>query len=142
MIFAAIHRWYARQTGLWATVFYLYLCVWAYYTVRATTFHVASLVVWRLLPSILVLAPMALVLGRLRERPAALTPAPAVKATGATSWMVALGRPVGDLPFRGSSSVQWWNAARSRSVVDGARYLGGMWSRPGLKSTRRGREDA
>jgi hypothetical protein len=63
---AAIHRWYARSTGFWATVLYLYLCVWAYYTVRATTFHVVSLVFWRFLPSVLVLVPAAFALGRLR----------------------------------------------------------------------------
>ena len=66
VVCAAIHRWYARSTGFWATVFYLYLCVWAYYTVRATTFHVVSLVFWRFLPSVLVLVAAAFVLARLR----------------------------------------------------------------------------
>ena len=66
VICAAVHRWYARSTGFWATVFYLYLCVWAYYTVRATTFHVVSLLVWRLLPSVVLLVAAAFALDRLR----------------------------------------------------------------------------
>jgi hypothetical protein len=53
LVFAAIHRWYVRRsTSLWVTASYLFLCVWSYYTVRATTFHIAYFVVYRLVPAI------------------------------------------------------------------------------------------
>jgi hypothetical protein len=93
VVCAAVHRWYVRSTGFWPTVFYLYLCVWAYYTVRATTFHVVSLVFWRLLPSVLVLVPAAFVLGRLKAAPGwRVQRATAGQRTVPTSWTVAIRR--------------------------------------------------
>jgi hypothetical protein len=149
VVFAAVHRWYVRSTGLWATVLYLYLCVWAYYTVRATTFHVASLVVWRLLPSILVLVPLAVVIGRLRALPErvarppkpTVAPGPApVTANPSGSWAIALKRgPFGDHRF---PPVRWWNAALSGNVERGGRYRAGTRPRPASRGSDRGREDA
>ena len=110
VIFAAIHRWYVRSTGFWPTVFYLYLCVWAYYTVRATTFHVVSLVLWRFLPSVLVLVPAAFVLRRLQAAP--------------------VRHPVTRTPVAVGAEL----AARPGiSLVDGARPPGGIyWRRPAV----------
>jgi hypothetical protein len=144
VIFAAIHRWHARSTSLWATVLYLYLCVWAYYTVRATTFHVASLVLWRLLPSMLVLVPLAIVLGRLRELPDRLArtrkpaAAPAFASLAARvsvpgSWAVGLKRPLGDQRF---GTFLGWNAAPSRSV-QGEQGAGGSHENHGPRRPRR-----
>ena len=133
VVCAAIHRWYVRSTGLWATVFYLYLCVWAYYTVRATTFHVVSLVFWRLLPSVLVLVPAAFVLGRLQKAP---------------GWPVRLPRygsmalrraRLGEQRWRGGfPTVGWWHAAPSTSIEEGTRPSGGVQRRPFI--WRRGRD--
>ena len=66
LVFAGIHRWYAiRSAGFWPTLFYLYLCIWSYYTVRATTFHVLYFVVYRFLPALIVLATARSVLAGL-----------------------------------------------------------------------------
>jgi hypothetical protein len=50
-VFAAVHRWYARrQHSYWATLFYLCLCLWSYYTFRASTFYFVYLVTYTFLP--------------------------------------------------------------------------------------------
>jgi hypothetical protein len=155
LVCAAVHRWYARSTGLWATVFYLYLCVWAYYTVRATTFHVVSLILLRLLPSVLVLVPAAFVLGRLRAAPSwpghlaqyslraravasvwsastGLTPSAKVQRSGSASWDAAIRRVrLGEQRLWGGfPAVRWWNATPSGSIKGGAAQPGGMHRRP------------
>ena len=51
LAFAVIHRWYARrQDEYWPTVFYLCLCLWCYYTFRASTFYFVYYVVYRFVP--------------------------------------------------------------------------------------------
>jgi len=52
-LFARIHRWYMRHnSGFWPTLFYLFLCVWSYYTFRSTTFHFISFIVHRFAPTV------------------------------------------------------------------------------------------
>ena len=69
LCFAAIHRWCSRRAhSLWIVVFYLYLCLWCYYTVRATTFHMTYFVVYRFLPALLVLWTARAALRGLRPR--------------------------------------------------------------------------
>jgi hypothetical protein len=54
LLFAGIHRWCSRRAhNLWVVVFYVYLCLWCYYTVRASTFYMAYFVLYRLLPAML-----------------------------------------------------------------------------------------
>lgn len=56
-IFAIAHRWYVRRAaGFDATLVYLFLCVWSYYTVRATTLYILYFVVYRMIPFLLVVA--------------------------------------------------------------------------------------
>jgi hypothetical protein len=51
LLFAMIHRWYARrQGGYWTTMLYLCLCLWCYYTFRGSTFFIAYYVAYRFLP--------------------------------------------------------------------------------------------
>jgi hypothetical protein len=39
-IFALIHRWYVRRSSsFWITLIYLWLCLFSYYSVRATSFY-------------------------------------------------------------------------------------------------------
>jgi len=53
LLLAMIHRWYAaRQDGYWATLLYLCLCLWCYYTFRGSTFFIAYYVVYRFVPLI------------------------------------------------------------------------------------------
>ncbi len=49
-VFASIHRWYARRSSsFWITLIYLWLCIFNYYSVRATTFYFVSVTVQRFL---------------------------------------------------------------------------------------------
>jgi hypothetical protein len=51
VLFAAIHRWYsARQERFWPTAFYLCLCLWSYYTFRASTFYFLYFTIYRFVP--------------------------------------------------------------------------------------------
>jgi hypothetical protein len=51
MFFALAHRLYVRHAhAFWATLLYLYLCVWAYYTYRSTTFYFLYVVLYRFVP--------------------------------------------------------------------------------------------
>lgn len=64
LIFALIHRIYAgRSSSFWWTFFYLFLCIWAYYTFRASTFEIVYVVVYRFVP-ILVLTEIGALLIR------------------------------------------------------------------------------
>ena len=64
LLFAMFHRWYARhQSGYWATMLYLYLCLWSYYTFRGSAFYFAYYVVYRFLP-MLVMVRLAQVVVR------------------------------------------------------------------------------
>jgi hypothetical protein len=65
VLFALIHRWYAaRQDGYWATMFYLFMCLWCYYTFRGSTFFFAYYVVYRFVPLLIGVRVMQLVLRR------------------------------------------------------------------------------
>jgi hypothetical protein len=152
VVCAAIHRRYVRSTGFWATVFYLYLCVWAYYTVRATTFHVASLILWRLLPSVLVLVPAGLLLRRLHAAPAwstvtaGLMPRARVPSTastlgtGSNSWTVAIrnARLTEQRVRAELRTLRWRHGAPSSSIEGRTTQPGGTHRRP--FSWRRGRD--
>jgi hypothetical protein len=51
VLFAAIHRWYARrQDGYWATMFYLCMCLWCYYTYRGSTLYFGYYILYRFIP--------------------------------------------------------------------------------------------
>jgi hypothetical protein len=83
LVFAFVHRWYVRRSAsLWATAFYVFLCLWSYFTVRSTTFHILLYVVYGFVPSLAVLvwarAAVAHVLARQeRASPAAVAAQPA-----------------------------------------------------------------
>jgi hypothetical protein len=52
--FALIHRWYVkRQESFWVTALYLALCIWSYYTYRASTFYIVYFVVYSFLPAMI-----------------------------------------------------------------------------------------
>lgn len=57
VMLGAVHRWYVkRSAGFLATIAYLWLCVYAYYTFRASTLYILTWAVYRLLPAIALLA--------------------------------------------------------------------------------------
>jgi hypothetical protein len=75
LTFAGIHRWCVRSNSVWALVFYVYVCLWSYYTFRATTFYFVSLIVYRFVPASLLLLAAGTALGRLLpSAPAAARP--------------------------------------------------------------------
>ena len=54
LLFALAHRAYARRArGFWVTMLYLYLCLWSYYTIRASSFYFVYVIVYRFLPTML-----------------------------------------------------------------------------------------
>jgi hypothetical protein len=54
ILFAWAQRWYTRHSSSFLpTLAYLWLCVWSYYTFRASTFYLLSPIIYRLLPALL-----------------------------------------------------------------------------------------
>ena len=53
-LFAVLHRLYvANATSFWASVLYLYVCLWSYYTFRASTFYFLYVILYRFLPTMI-----------------------------------------------------------------------------------------
>jgi len=51
---AGLHRWYVRRASSFnVTLVYVFMCVWSYYTVRATTFYAIYFLIYRLGPFML-----------------------------------------------------------------------------------------
>lgn len=75
-LFAFAHRMYARRAAsFWATLLYLYLCLWSYYTFRASTFYFVYVILYRFLPTVIVVRAAA---GLVRWAALAARPAPAL----------------------------------------------------------------
>jgi hypothetical protein len=54
VVLALVHNWWARSpANLWRNVFYIWLAVVSYYTVRGTSFYLATLVLLRFVPLVL-----------------------------------------------------------------------------------------
>ena len=54
-LFARIHRWYVHKaTSFWRTLFYLFLTVWSYYTIRSSTFMFVYFVFYHFVPLMIV----------------------------------------------------------------------------------------
>jgi hypothetical protein len=65
VLFAVIHRWYVRrQDGYWATMFYLCMCLWCYYTFRGSTFFFMYNIVYRFVPLVVAVTIAQLVVKR------------------------------------------------------------------------------
>jgi hypothetical protein len=67
-LFAGLHAVYLRRShSFWWTIFYLYLCLWSYYTMRASTFYFVYFVLYRFLPTLIaIIAGTAIVRRALR----------------------------------------------------------------------------
>jgi hypothetical protein len=70
-VLAKLHRWYVRrQRHYWPTLLYLFVCVWSYYTFRASTFYFATFIVYQFVPVLLAVRIIRTVLrGALSARP-------------------------------------------------------------------------
>ena len=70
-VLAKFHRWYVqRQRDYWSTLLYLFVCVWSYYTFRASTFYFATFIVYQFVPALLAVRIIRTVLrGTLSARP-------------------------------------------------------------------------
>jgi hypothetical protein len=68
LLLAVMHRWYAqRQSGYWATLFYLCLCLWSYYTYRGSTLHIAYYVLYRFVPLLVMVRLVQIVVRNLHR---------------------------------------------------------------------------
>lgn len=53
-IFALVHRWYVRRSSeFWATLLYLFLCLFSYYTFRGSTFYIVYFVLYQFVPTMM-----------------------------------------------------------------------------------------
>lgn len=53
-LFAAVHRWYVRRAGnFWVTFFYLWMCLFSYYTYRVSSFYFLSIISYQVITSVL-----------------------------------------------------------------------------------------
>jgi hypothetical protein len=60
-LFAAIHRWYVRHAGnFWVTFFYLWMCLFSYYTYRVSSFYLLSKITYQVITVMLLI-----IIGRL-----------------------------------------------------------------------------
>jgi hypothetical protein len=67
LVLALLHRWYVRHsTGYWATLFYLFVSIWTYYTFRATTFWFVHFIVYEFVPVMLAAKLLELLFQRTR----------------------------------------------------------------------------
>jgi hypothetical protein len=70
LLFAWAQRWYARRSSRFLpTLVYLWLCVWSYYTFRASTFYLLSPIINRLLPVVALIYFGERLARRLRRHP-------------------------------------------------------------------------
>ena len=68
-VLATVHAWYAsRSDRYWPTVLYLFICVYAYYTFRASTFSPLYMIVYRFMPAVIIVKIAAVLMPR-RSRP-------------------------------------------------------------------------
>jgi hypothetical protein len=69
-ILALVQRWYARRArSFWPTLFVLFLSVWAYYTMRASTFYFVYFVAYGFVPVLFSALLLDRLLTRVRAKP-------------------------------------------------------------------------
>jgi hypothetical protein len=67
VVLALLHRWYVRNAVyFWPTLVYVFLSIWTYTTIRASTFYFLYFVVYQLLPVMVATKLIALLLSRAR----------------------------------------------------------------------------
>jgi hypothetical protein len=65
LVLALLQRWYLRRVeSFWPTMLMMYLSVWMYYTIRQSTFSFLYVVVYRFLPTMIVVEVLRLLLTR------------------------------------------------------------------------------
>ena len=68
IVLALIHRWYVRrQESFWVTMTYLFLCLWAFYTVRQSTFSPIYFFVYRFVTAVVIVRVISGVLSTPRR---------------------------------------------------------------------------
>ncbi|MEA2336254.1 MAG: hypothetical protein QOE82_261, partial [Thermoanaerobaculia bacterium] len=66
---ALMHRWYVRHAlGFWPTLFYLFVSVWIYYTMRASTFYFLYNIVYQFLPLMVLTRLVDVLLRRIHRK--------------------------------------------------------------------------
>ncbi|HSY52597.1 MAG TPA: hypothetical protein VLC46_27605 [Thermoanaerobaculia bacterium] len=68
-VLAILQRWYAhRAKYFWPTLFSLFVSIWAYYSMRASTFFFIYFLVYHFIPVILAVKILERLLGRMSDR--------------------------------------------------------------------------
>jgi hypothetical protein len=66
IVLALLQRWYVRHaTDFWATLFCLFVSIWAYYTFRASTFYFVYFVIYHFFPAMVATALLTHAVSRL-----------------------------------------------------------------------------
>ena len=69
-VFAMIHGWYLRRSSsFYATFSYLFLIVWSYYSIKASTFMWAYFIIYRLVPALLLIHVLNALIASVRKDP-------------------------------------------------------------------------
>ena len=75
LVLALFHRWYVRRARrFWPTLLYLFVVIWSYYTMRATTFYLVHYVLYQFVPVMALTMLVSLAWRRRRARPSAAQP--------------------------------------------------------------------
>jgi hypothetical protein len=68
-VLAFLQRWYVRRARhFWPTLFSLFVSIWAYYTMRASTFYFIYFLIYHFVPVLLTAKLIELLLARVRSR--------------------------------------------------------------------------
>jgi hypothetical protein len=63
IVLALLHRWYVRRQGqFWVTMTYLFFCIWAFYTVRSSTFAPLYFFLYRFVGAVIAVRMLSFVL--------------------------------------------------------------------------------
>lgn len=63
IVLALLHRWYVRHQGrFWATMTYLFFCIWVFYTVRQSTFSPLYFFLYRFVGAVIAVRVLSFVL--------------------------------------------------------------------------------
>jgi hypothetical protein len=70
VFFGFLHRWQVqRASDFFATLLYAYVCIWGYYTFRATTFWFMYNVIYQFIPIMMILGLLSVLSKRFAQRP-------------------------------------------------------------------------
>lgn len=68
-IAAKLHRWYVKRAQrFWPLIFYLFCCIWTYYSMRQTALAVLSFIEFEFLPALIMVELVSMLLQRVHKQ--------------------------------------------------------------------------